>query len=188
MRLPFGHHIPPPPADDNTPARRLSAQAELALVLVGAVIVLAVGLTRLAVAIERRHVTFSSPGWERLEEFEVMPSASDVPVSTVANESTAIYPTTRFIEDDAGIDASGTRNGVVVVDLSAGDTVWVDFGVAVYSANYGWPDGTASVGPAGFVLEYVWDRPGEGNAQDRVGSRRPTGWTGVSCVPRSRRR
>jgi len=55
-----------------------------------------------------------------------------------------------------------------MVDLSTGDTVWVDFGVAVYSANFGWPDGTASVGPAGFVLQYVWGRPGEDNDQDRV--------------------
>ena len=97
-----------------------------------------------------------------------MPSASDVPVSTVASETTAIYPTTRFIEADAGIDASGTRNGVVVVDRSTGDTVWVDFGVAVYDANFGRADGSASVGPAGFVLEYVRDRPGEGNAPDRT--------------------
>ena len=141
------------------PARRLSAEAEL--VHVGGVGVVAVGLNRLAAAIERRHVTFSSPEWERVEGLDVMASASDVPVSTVANETTAIYPTTRFIEDDAGIDASGTRNGVDVVDRSTGDTVWVDFGVAVYDANFGRTDGNASVGPGGSVLEYVWPmRPG----------------------------
>lgn|GEM_PF-3287495 len=171
VRLPH----PPPPVGDDKPARHLSAQAKLALVLVAAVIAVAVGLTQLAGAIERRHVTFSSPGWERAGEFDVMSSASDVPVSTVASETTAIYPTTRFIEADAGIDASGTRNGVVVVDRSTGDTVWVDFGVAVYDANFGRADGSASVGPAGFVLEYVWDRPGEGNAPDRTVLMSPDG-------------
>jgi len=175
MLLPFGHHTPLPPADDDRPARHLFAQAKLALVLVAAVIVVAVGLTRLAVAIERRHVTFSSPGWERVEEFDVMPSASDVPVSTVANETTAIYPTTRFIEDDAGIDASGTRNGVVVVDRSTGDTVWVDFGVAVYDSDFGRADGSASVGPAGFVLEYVWADAARPGAPDRMVVTSPDG-------------
>jgi len=64
---------------------------------------------------------------------------------------------------------------VVVVERSTGDTVWVDFGVVVYSANSGWPDGTASVGPAGFVLEYVWDSPGGSNAPDRTVLTSPDG-------------
>ena len=51
MLLPFGQSTPP--IDDDKPVRHLSAQNKLVLALVAFVIVVAVGLTELAGAIER---------------------------------------------------------------------------------------------------------------------------------------
>jgi hypothetical protein len=136
MLLLVGQHFSLSPVHDDDPLpRRLSSAARVAVAIVavaivGAVVVLAVGLTELRTFFERRHVTGSAPGWERFQEFDVSPNGRSGPVRTVANEATAVYPSSRYVDvDDA------------------------DFGIAA---------GSASVGPAGFVLEHNWRQPAEG--------------------------